>query len=71
MPSVHQGNKLVMPQKSGDPAPDCEVASRIDTGGKQILTSLDGVTWKSVYVLKAGETFNINGPRLAIAYVLK
>jgi hypothetical protein len=27
-PRVYRGNKLVIPQKSGDPAPDSEVASR-------------------------------------------
>jgi len=43
----------------------------IDRGGKQILTSLDGVSWKGAYTLNAGETFDINGPRLAIGHVLK
>ncbi len=49
----------------------CAEGRFFGTGEGQLLMSTDGTTWKGVHALTAQETFNINGPRVAMGRVLK
>jgi hypothetical protein len=43
----------------------------IGHGQNKLWLSTDGTTWTQVKTLTAQETFNINGTRMAVGFVLK